>query len=97
MEADRLGDDAAPARLEGAHDVAVGLGRRRRGEEKRVLEPQPRKSRGELSSHRVLAWKALTIALSRASFAGSGSGSLRASCAIVPSGFVPKATHSKGE
>ena len=40
VQADRLGDDAAPAGVEGAHDVAVGLGRRRRRQQERVLEPQ---------------------------------------------------------
>ena len=42
VKADGLGDHAAPARVEGAHDVAVGLGRRGRGQQERVLEPEPR-------------------------------------------------------
>ena len=35
VQADRLGDDAAPAGVERPHDVAVGLGRRRRREQER--------------------------------------------------------------
>ena len=38
MQPDRLGDDAAPPRVERAHDVAVGLGGRGRREQERVLE-----------------------------------------------------------
>jgi hypothetical protein len=38
VHADRLGDDAAPARLVRPDDVAFRLGRRRRGEEERILE-----------------------------------------------------------
>ena len=51
VQADRLGDDAAPAGVERPHDVAVGLGRRRGGEQERVLEPEPRERDGQLRSH----------------------------------------------
>ncbi len=44
---DRLGDDAAPARLEGAQDVALRLGRRRRGQQERVGETDPREGDSE--------------------------------------------------
>ena len=41
VDPDRLCDDARPARLEGAEDVRLGLGRRRRREQERILEPDP--------------------------------------------------------
>ena len=41
MQSNRLADDTAPSRVERAQDIAVGLGRRRRREQKRVLKPQP--------------------------------------------------------
>ena len=51
MQADGLGDDAAPAGVEGAHDVAVRLGRRRRRQQERVLEAQAGERRRERVAH----------------------------------------------
>ena len=48
VKTDGLGDHATPSGVEGAHDVAVGLGRRRRRQQKRVLETQAGKRRGEV-------------------------------------------------
>ena len=54
VQADRLGDDAAPAGVEGAHDVGVRFGGRRRREQKRVLEPQPGERNADRSHGAVL-------------------------------------------
>ena len=54
MQADGLGDDAAPARIERTHDIAVGFGRRGRGEQERVLESEPRERDTQLRSHKHL-------------------------------------------
>ena len=53
VQADRLGDDPAPAGLERAHDVAVGLGGRRRRQQERVLEPQPRERDRKVGTHEI--------------------------------------------
>ena len=42
VQADGLGDDAAPSGLERAQDIAVGFGRRRRRQQERVLETAAR-------------------------------------------------------
>ena len=51
VQADGLRDHAAPAGVEGTHDVAVGLGRRGRGQQERVLEPEPRERNRQVGSH----------------------------------------------
>src|SRR5205814_1340033 len=48
VQADRLGDDAAPAGLEGAQDVRLRLGRRRRREQERVAKTHAGERRREV-------------------------------------------------
>ena len=57
-----LGDHATPSRIEGAHDVAVGLSWRRRCEQEGVLETQAGKRRGEFWTHGSALEERLTIA-----------------------------------
>ena len=47
-------DDPAPAGLEGPEDVRVRLGRRRRREKERVLDPDAGEDDGKIGGHRVL-------------------------------------------
>ena len=51
VQADGLGDDAAPAGVERAHDVRVRFGRRRRRQQERVLEAQAGERRREVGGH----------------------------------------------
>src|SRR5262245_15008712 len=62
MQTDGLGDDAAPPRIEGPHDVGVGLGRRGRGEQERILEPQTGERDAQLRRHGKNLSKTPTIA-----------------------------------
>ena len=51
VQADGLGDHAAPARLEGAQDVALGFGGRRRREQEGVPETDPREGHRQIDAH----------------------------------------------
>ena len=51
VHADGLGDDTAPSGLKGVEDVVLGLGRRRRREQERVLEPKARKRHRKIGCH----------------------------------------------
>src|SRR5690242_9404069 len=62
MQADGLGDDAAPSGIESPQDVGVGFGRRRRGKQERVLEPETGERHAELRGHGENLSKTPTIA-----------------------------------
>src|SRR5262245_172913 len=51
MEPDRLGHDASPSRLERAKNVRLGFRRRRRRQQKRILEPETGEGDGQVGAH----------------------------------------------
>ena len=68
VHADRLRDDAAPAGLERVQDVGLRLGRRRRGEQERILEANPRERHREIGAMMPIAFDgSSTLLLARAS------------------------------